>query len=170
MIYIAMFDEVDEATAIFKCAENEHHVPAGENFLHLGSDGYTLQSDHYLWLSGSAGFLIKQGLPFPETQPRRFPGENISVQRIFNRGALTKTEYGRITMRMEADNSSYLILYKQTDFDAFTPLITLNREQFQGVEYIYNDVSISPGSNYRYIVVAFDADGIPVAISNINPL
>lgn len=50
MVYVAMFDEVDEGTAIFKVT---HDPPAnganGERFL---SYGQKLQSDHYLWLTG----------------------------------------------------------------------------------------------------------------------
>ncbi len=44
-IYVAMFDEVDEATAIFKGSNNP---PVGEsNFITYEG----LQPDHYLWLT-----------------------------------------------------------------------------------------------------------------------
>jgi len=53
MVYVAMFDEVDEGTAIFKCATN---VPVGEKskFLNFG----TLPNDFYLKLAGKAEKLI----------------------------------------------------------------------------------------------------------------
>lgn len=53
-LYVAMFDEVDEATAIFKCVE-----PLGrlaERF--VGLDG--VPGDHYLRLTGAAGEQLRQ--------------------------------------------------------------------------------------------------------------
>ena len=48
--FVAMFDEVNEATAIFKAAAREaEHV---DGLLHLGSDGVEMQSDHYLRMVG----------------------------------------------------------------------------------------------------------------------
>ena len=53
LLYLAMFDEVDEGTAIFKCGGPR---PAGESpFLDLSD----VPSDHYLWLSGQAGRLLR---------------------------------------------------------------------------------------------------------------
>jgi hypothetical protein len=59
MLYVAMFDEIDEGTAIFKCA-NELPVNTGEaKFLsYEGSPG-----DHYLWLTGQAGRLLRGEIP-----------------------------------------------------------------------------------------------------------
>jgi hypothetical protein len=59
MVYQAMFDEVDEATAIFKCNPNP---PVGESRF-LSSD--SLPSDHYLWLLGQAGRLLHGELKTP---------------------------------------------------------------------------------------------------------
>jgi len=47
-IYIAMFDEVDEATAMYKLAENDEQTPDQAYFLALDADGYDLPSDWYL--------------------------------------------------------------------------------------------------------------------------
>ncbi|MDR2806316.1 MAG: xylosidase [Dysgonamonadaceae bacterium] len=66
MIYLAMFDEIDEGTAIFKCATN---VPVGESFfLPLDAD---LGNDYYLFLAGSAGKILKKELPLTTTVPTR---------------------------------------------------------------------------------------------------
>lgn len=66
MIYVAMFDEIDEATAIFKCA---HKVPTGESkFVSMDSG---IGSDHYLWLTGQAKLMLKKELPFSWQQPSR---------------------------------------------------------------------------------------------------
>lgn len=64
MIYIAMFDEIDEGTAIFKIARK---VPVGKStFIPLDKD---ISSDYYLWLSGKAGNLLKKKKPFPIARP-----------------------------------------------------------------------------------------------------
>ncbi|MCD6392007.1 MAG: xylosidase/arabinosidase [Planctomycetes bacterium] len=62
MLYIAMFDEVDEATAIFKCSNNPPNS-GGSKFLTL--DG--LESDFYLRLAGQAGKLLRDEIPLTET-------------------------------------------------------------------------------------------------------
>ncbi|WP_288640289.1 glycoside hydrolase family 71/99-like protein [uncultured Coprobacter sp.] len=63
MLYIAMFDEIDEGTAIFKCATRvpESFVPIEEG----------LQSDHYLWLVGEAGKMLRKEIPLSIFQPVR---------------------------------------------------------------------------------------------------
>jgi len=63
MLYIAMFDEMDEATAIFKTT---HYTPIGTTrFLST-----RLPSDHYLWLSGMIGKLLR-GEVSPEWPDRQ---------------------------------------------------------------------------------------------------
>jgi hypothetical protein len=49
MLYVAMFDEVDEGTAIFKCTND---VPVADGAAFLTYEG--LPSDHYLKLTGEA--------------------------------------------------------------------------------------------------------------------
>lgn len=56
MLYVAMFDEVDEATAIFK-ATNTPPVGPGDNVKFIGYEG--LPSDHYLRLTGLAARLFR---------------------------------------------------------------------------------------------------------------
>lgn len=65
-LYVAMFDEVDEATAIFKCTNNP---PIGESpFLTYKG----LPSDHYLWLTGQIAQRLRQGkVPDIEAMPKR---------------------------------------------------------------------------------------------------
>ena len=54
MVYVAMFDEVDEGTAIFKCAND---VPQGGTSQFVTYDG--LPSDFYLKLVGRGTKLIR---------------------------------------------------------------------------------------------------------------
>ena len=66
MVYVAMFDEVDEGTAIFKCTNNP---PIGEGARFTSYEG--LPSDHYLWLSGMGARLIRGELPEDAAMPAR---------------------------------------------------------------------------------------------------
>lgn len=62
-VYQAMFDEVDEGTAIFKTTNDP---PVGASpFLADKS----LPSDHYLWLVGQARRMITGQLPYSESMP-----------------------------------------------------------------------------------------------------
>ena len=66
MIYVAMFDEVNEGTAIFKVTDNP---PVG-NIAHFANlEG--MPSDHYLWLTGEASKALKNNQPLSLTLPQR---------------------------------------------------------------------------------------------------
>ncbi|MCX6855893.1 MAG: glycoside hydrolase family 71/99-like protein [Verrucomicrobia bacterium] len=65
MIYVAMFDEVDEGTAIFKCTND---IPVGTTQF-LDYEG--LPSDHYLWLTGQGSALLRGELPLQSAMPTR---------------------------------------------------------------------------------------------------
>ncbi|WP_299664748.1 glycoside hydrolase family 71/99-like protein [uncultured Polaribacter sp.] len=71
-LYVAMFDEVDEGTAIFKVKRN-NEVP-----LVVGNEGYKfvgiendLESDHYLWLTGQAANWFHGDNSYDITTPVR---------------------------------------------------------------------------------------------------
>ena len=66
MIYVAMFDEVDEGTAIFKCTNNP---PTGDGVPFLTYEG--LPSDYYLWLAGQAGRLLRGEIQPTDSIPDR---------------------------------------------------------------------------------------------------
>jgi len=65
MIYQAMFDEMDEGTAIFKCTNSP---PVGASPF-LNCEG--LPSDHYLWLTGMGARLLRGEVPPNEQLPQR---------------------------------------------------------------------------------------------------
>jgi hypothetical protein len=66
MLYVAMFDEVDEGTAIFKCT---NQPPTGSGVKFLTYEG--LPSDHYLRLTGLAGQVMRGALPPTDEPPAR---------------------------------------------------------------------------------------------------
>jgi len=59
MLYTAMFDEVDEGTAMYKLAANVNDQPVQGQFLTLDADGERLPSDWYLRLAGEANRAIR---------------------------------------------------------------------------------------------------------------
>jgi hypothetical protein len=64
--YVAMFDEVDEGTQIFKVSDRP---PQGAGYAYLTYGA--LPPDHYLWLTGEATRLFRAPEPFPEALPVR---------------------------------------------------------------------------------------------------
>ena len=64
MAYVAMFDEVDEGTAIFKCIND---VPVDEKSKFVTYEG--LPTDFYLKLTGSGGKLLRGELPISGAIP-----------------------------------------------------------------------------------------------------
>lgn len=68
-LYVAMFDEVDEGTAIYKCATEDSLPLHGESkFIGIEQD---LQSDYYLWLTGQGGKWFHGEAGFNATKPVR---------------------------------------------------------------------------------------------------
>lgn len=66
MIYVAMFDEIDEGTSIMKCA---HKVPVGKSiFVPIDQD---VPSDHYLWLTNMAAKMLRGEIPLSKQMPKR---------------------------------------------------------------------------------------------------
>lgn len=69
MVYVAMFDEVDEGTAIFKTTENASQNPTTGAFVTLDIDGYDLPSDWYLRLTGEASKMLRGDIPITTEIP-----------------------------------------------------------------------------------------------------
>lgn len=59
MLYGAMFDEMDEGTALFKLAPTQAQLPADGKFVSLDADGVSLPSDWYLRLAKAAGKMLR---------------------------------------------------------------------------------------------------------------
>ena len=66
MLYVAMFDEVNEATAIFKATDIP---PVSKATSFITMDGKP--SDHYLWLTGEAAKMLRREKPISLKMPER---------------------------------------------------------------------------------------------------
>jgi glycoprotein endo-alpha-1,2-mannosidase len=71
MIYQAMFDEIDEGTAIFKISNNPPRPGGVDMFVTPSYDGIPLPSDEYLWLVGQAGKALRSEISLTSTRPTR---------------------------------------------------------------------------------------------------
>jgi hypothetical protein len=65
MLYVAMFDELDEGTAIMPTSAR---VPVGPSRF-VTEPG--LPADHYLWLTGRIGAALRKEIPAPPDPPSR---------------------------------------------------------------------------------------------------
>lgn len=68
-LYVAMFDEVDEGTAIFKCLSESDVPQNGDNSFVGYEDG--LESDHYLWLVGKGADWFHGDATYTNVMPTR---------------------------------------------------------------------------------------------------
>jgi len=68
-IYVAMFDEMNESSQIFKTAESLADVPAGSKYIGLDEDGVKCTSDYYLRLTGDGGRMLRGEIALTATRP-----------------------------------------------------------------------------------------------------
>jgi hypothetical protein len=70
MLYNAMFDEVDEGTAILKGCTKKSLAPSDGYWLTFDADGYNnLPSDWYLRLAGLANKMLNKQIPLTKAMP-----------------------------------------------------------------------------------------------------
>ncbi len=69
MIYGAMFDEVDEGTAMYKLAPTPNELPVQGTWVPLNIDGQVLPSDWYLRLAGEATRMLRGDRPLQSSMP-----------------------------------------------------------------------------------------------------
>jgi hypothetical protein len=70
MIYTAMFDEMDEGTAMLKLVPDKDGVPPYPTFVTLDADGCKLPSDWYLRLAGRVTASLANGQKLQVTPPK----------------------------------------------------------------------------------------------------
>jgi hypothetical protein len=66
MLYVAMFDEVNEGTAIFKVSDTP---PNSDKYHFIDNDG--MPSDHYLFLTGQGARMLRKEIPASYDMPNR---------------------------------------------------------------------------------------------------
>ena len=106
-IYVAMFDEVDEATAMFKITETKAELPveAQDILVPLDIDGTYLPSDWYLRLADETQKMLDgtipltSEIPISPTTPLGNSSQFISQQNIPNTMALGETATISVTYK-----------------------------------------------------------------------
>ena len=77
-IQIAMFDEVDEGTAMYKLVPQSRFFPSDSNLLGLDADSCSLNSDFYLRMGSAVGSVLRKEIPVARTLPIPLkPGESL---------------------------------------------------------------------------------------------
>ncbi|KAL7416853.1 hypothetical protein BDY24DRAFT_412339 [Mrakia frigida] len=71
VVYGAMFDEYDEATALMPSEPHSSHVPKERDFLALDADGESLPDDWFLRICSVASKALLAGEQLPENLPRK---------------------------------------------------------------------------------------------------
>src|SRR6185369_7303596 len=69
MIFGAMFDEMDEGTAMLKMAPTAAELPVQGTFVPLNIDGQALPSDWYLRLADQGSKMLRGQIPLTSTRP-----------------------------------------------------------------------------------------------------
>jgi hypothetical protein len=73
MVFTAMFDEVDEGTAIFKTVPSQTNLLSAPPFLSLDAEGCSLPSDWYLRLAGRGTEMLRGDIQRSPVLPLNIP-------------------------------------------------------------------------------------------------
>jgi hypothetical protein len=97
-VYVAMFDEYDEGTAIAKAAADYFDVPTNQYFQTMSTDTIYISSDFYLRLVGAASRSLKSTAPITLTVPIQN-----SIGPIFFRSSFEPTYDAKLTWVSRSD-------------------------------------------------------------------
>jgi hypothetical protein len=107
-VYVAMFDEYDEGTAIAKAAEDASMKPTNQWFLTLDYDGTKCSSDFYLRLTGDGGDMVKSNINRTATHPTPHTGGSTPTASCHidtPTGSVTKNLGETLTVTVSASDS-----------------------------------------------------------------
>lgn len=91
-LYVAMFDEIDEGTAMYKLAETSIDLPVNAKQVALDADGYDLPSDWYLRVGGAAQQVFSNAIPLTTTIPIKPFDSKLILHWAFDEGSGTTTD------------------------------------------------------------------------------
>jgi len=162
MIYVAMFDEVDEGTAIYKVAENDSQTPTTGRFVTLDEDGEDLPSDWYLRLTGEATKMLRSQIGLTAAIPisPNDPGSDPNQKPIAEAGSdQSVTEGKAVTLNggssSDPDGSIVAYLWEQT---AGTP-VTLSNADASKARFVAPYVGQS-GERLTFRITVTDNGGL----------
>jgi hypothetical protein len=148
-IYISMFDEMNEATAILNSAEDANDLPAGNYFLSMDADGAHVSADFYLRLVRDGSKMIKGLIPYTATHPTPH----------------VLTPPASLTPHVQS-SSSILINWSAA---TGAPSYNLKRATVNGGPYItvasdvtavtYTDTGLAPNMTYYYVLTSGHING-----------
>jgi len=125
MIYVAMFDEVDEATAIYKIAPTSAETPDQGYWLALDADGYSLPSDWYLRLTYDIEKMLRDNTPSSVIPPQ--PGPQVDITEPINNvtGSSTNSPASEAPQNVIDNNiyTKYLNFDKENSGFTITPSV-----------------------------------------------
>jgi hypothetical protein len=79
-MYVAMFDEVDEGTAMYKLVETVDGLPVGAHQVPLDEDGYDLPSDWYLQIGTEIQKMLEGTLDLTPDLPNAIEKSGTSIR------------------------------------------------------------------------------------------
>jgi hypothetical protein len=148
-LYIGMFDEYDEGTAIAKAAEDASMKPTNQYFLTLDADGVHVSSDFYLRLATDGIKMIKGQIGLTTTHPTpHVLTPPVSLTPHVMAGASIQVNWSAVTG---------------------APCYNLKRSVTNGGPYTtvaagvtaggFLDTGLTPGTTYYYVVTAGHING-----------
>jgi hypothetical protein len=158
MIYLAMFDEVDEATSFFKMAKFANHTPKGGDtwYLSLDADGYDLTPDWYLGLAGYTKKVLA-GKATNSLSVPLFPNPvttNAGTPLPVTLTAFTATREGN-TARLQwqtslETNSAHFEVQRSADAEKFITIGKVNAHNNSASKQLYefSDLNLPLGTSY----------------------
>ncbi|WP_205589890.1 glycoside hydrolase family 71/99-like protein [Mucilaginibacter celer] len=152
--YIAMFDELNEATSIFKVAEDASMIPAGKYFLTLDADGTHVSSDFYLRLVNDGGKMLKGQIAYTTTEPTPFNGVIFYESNNYAGGMGQPLQVGNYTLSQLAAKGvpndwassvkvppgRTVILYSDDNFSGTSWTITSDKSSLSSLSPSANDI------------------------------
>ncbi|HEX7654110.1 MAG TPA: GDSL-type esterase/lipase family protein, partial [Verrucomicrobiae bacterium] len=152
-VFIAMFDEMNEATPIFKCAADASMTPAGKWFLTLDADGVACDSDFYLRLVKDGGNMIKGTIPYAAVRPTAPVLPAVSPAPPSGFLAVGTNSQMNLTWRAVPGARSYNLRRATMNGGPYTLIAT----NLGGLAY--SDLGLLNGQSYFYVVTSVNTLG-----------